>query len=136
MISLEEFLKYMVKKWKLVITIVVVSCLIFTAAMKIFYKTVVTEDSVLQEYYSVQVELYEDIVENPESENLDKAFFDEAWKNKVLFDHFKEELRLSPIGYMENVTLKSAAVFGTVVGCILSVSITFALFAKKSKSEE
>ena len=136
MINLEDFIKFMLKKWKLVIAIVAASCLIFTAAMKLFYKTVITDNSVLQEYYSVQVELYKDIVENPESENLDKAFFEDNGNNHILYDHFKEELRLSPIGYMENVTVKSAAVFGTAVGCILAVSITFALFAKNSKTEE
>lgn len=131
MINLEDFIKFMLKKWKLAVVIVAATCLLFTAAMKLFYKTVVTENSVLQEYYSAQVDLYKDIVENPESENLDKAFFDESWKNEVLYGHLKEELRLAPIGYMEHVTVKSAAVFGAVAGCVLSVTIIATLYIKK-----
>lgn len=131
MVSIEDYVKFMLKKWKLAVAIVAASCLLFTAAMKLFYKTVVTENSVLQEYYAAQVELYQDIVENPESENLDKAFFEESWKNWILYDHLKEELRLAPIGYMEHVTVKSAAVFGTVAGCVLAVSVIGTLYMKK-----
>ena len=131
MINLEDFIKFMLKKWIFAVVIVAATCLIFTAAMKLFYNTVVTDNSVLQEYYSVQVELYKDIVENPESENLDKAFFEDGGKNHILYDHFKEELRLSPIGYMEHVTVKSAAVFGAVAGCVLSVTIIATLYMKK-----
>lgn len=131
MINLEDFIKFMLKKWKLAVVIVAASCLIFTVAMKLFYKTVVTDNSVLQEYYSAQVDLYKDIVENPESKNLDKAFFDESWKNEVLYGHLKEELRLAPIGYMEHVTVKSAAVFGAVAGCVLSATIIATLYIKK-----
>ena len=136
MVSLEEYLKYMLKKWKLVIAIVVACAALFTGAMYLFYELVVEETSVLQEYYGAQVELYQDIVENENSENLDKAFFDQHWANKKLYDHFKEELRLAPIGYMEHVTLKSAVAFGAVIGCILAVAVTFTLFTKKELNIE
>ena len=132
MICLEDYLKYMLKKWKLILAIVAASTLLFTGAMYLLYEAVVEETSILQEYYGAQVELYQDIVENENSENLDKAFFDQHWANKKLYDHFKEELRIAPIGYMEHVSVKSAAVFGAAVGCILAVSVTFTMFTKKN----
>ena len=132
MISLEDYLKYMLKKWKLVLVIVAASTLLFTGVMSLFYDAVVKKSSVLQEYYKVQVELYQDIVENEQSENFDKAFFKTYEENKYLYDHFKEELRIAPFGYMEHVSVKSAAVFGAAIGCILAVSITFTMFTKRN----
>ena len=132
MVCLEDYLKYMLKKWKLVIAIVAACTVLFTGAMYLFYEAVVEETSILQEYYEAQVELYQDIVENENSENLDKAFFDNQWANKKLLGHFREELRIAPFGYMEHVSVKSAAVFGAAIGCILAVSITFTMFTKRN----
>lgn len=132
MVCLEDYLKYMLKKWKLVLAIVAASTLLFTGVMYLLYEAVVEETSILQEYYGAQVELYQDIVENENSENQKKAFFDTYEENKYLYYHLREELRVAPYGYMEHVSVKSAAVFGAAVGCILAVSVTFTLFTKKN----
>lgn len=132
MICLEDYLKYMLKKWKLILAIVAASTLLFTGAMYLLYEAVVEETSILQEYYGAQVELYQDIVENENSENQKKAFFDTYEENKYLYYHLREELRVAPYGYMEHVSVKSAAVFGAAVGCILAVSVTFTMFTKKN----
>lgn len=133
MVCLEDYLKYMLKKWKLVIAIVAACTVLFTGAMFLLYETVVEETSILQEYYGAQVELYEDILENENSENQKKAFFDTYDENKYLYYHLREELRVAPYGYMEHVSVKSAVVFGAVVGCILAVSVTFTMFTKKNR---
>lgn len=132
MISLEDYLKYMLKKWKLVLAIIASSILLFAGAMYLLYESVVEETSFLQEYYGAQVELYEGIVENENSENQDQAFFADISLNKKLLGHFREELRIAPFGYMEHVSVKSAAVFGAAIGCILAVSITFTMFTKRN----
>lgn len=136
MVSVEDFVKYMIKKWKLVVGIILLCTLVFAGASKLFYRTVTKDASFLIDYYQAQVELYEDILENPDSENSDKLFFEDEQTNKRLLSHFREQLRIAPMGYMEHVTVKSAAVFGGTVGCILAVSMTFVLYNKEMKRNE
>lgn len=136
MISLEGLLKYLLKKWKLMLAIIAVCAMVFAGSVYFLYETVVEETSVLEEYYGKQVELYRDILENEDSTQKEEAFFQEEWKNSDLYYHFKEELRIAPIGYMEQVSVGSAAVFGAVVGAVLAVSAGTALYQKKELREK
>lgn len=136
MTSFEELLKYLLKKWKLMLAIVAVCSITFACSVYCFYETVVEETSVLEEYYGKQVELYQDILENEDSKHQKEAFFEEEWKNSYLYGHFKEELRIAPAGYMEHVSVGSAAVFGVAVGVVLAVFAGTALYQEKELREK
>ena len=135
MVSIEDFVKFMLRKWKLAVGVVLICTLVFAGASKLLYRTVTKDASYLIDYYRAQVELYEDILENPDSENSDKLFFEDELTNKRLLTHFREQLLIAPREYMEHVTIKSAVVFGGLVGGILAVSTAFALYKKESKGE-